>query len=466
MSSSSNMKPNKQETPQEKATTEISNDIPQKVISMASSYINDIRLKIASSLTSSMSESDRQQLFSSLNLAPQTTTPNEQQLKQQQQGGGGGGENVEEETKEPTSSIGEAVAEALAKEASRRESTKEQERIEIFQQAEKAAYERVQSDLLLKERKLALKRWEKELEDEKRKEEQIGHEGEEEMEMKMRMEMEMEQPHPILGDVLADFGYKRIHVISTKQLAAIPIWEKQRVYRHDRAKLMSKDKLKSMDIGLPGVIALHESLDGELAIIDGQHRVGMLAILESKNKRKIETNNEPTDQNLDLDRILVEVFPQNPSSSTTHAKDIFVEINKAEPVKLVDMPGVAKVADRRIINDAAMQLGEKFPDMFKASQRCHSPFVNIDNLRDAIFASGLLNKHKISTKTALLKWILLKNDELAEKYATQGDEPVTDAGAVKITKAALAKERTFQAALSKSKKFNFYLGLDSSWLHQ
>ena len=57
---------------------------------------------------------------------------------------------------------------------------------------------------------------------------------------------------------MVDFGYKRIHVISTQKLAAIPIWEKQRVYRHDRAKLMAKDKLKSMDIGLPGVIALHE----------------------------------------------------------------------------------------------------------------------------------------------------------------------------------------------------------------
>lgn len=199
----------------------------------------------------------------------------------------------------------------------------------------------------------------------------------------------------------------------------------------------------------------------------------MLAILESKNKRKKQSsNNEEPNQNLDLDQILVEVFPQNPSSSTTHAKDIFVEINKAEPVKLVDMPGVAKSADRRIINDAALQLEEKFPDMFKASQRCHSPFVNIDNLRDAIFASGVLDRHKITSKTVLLKWILMKNDELAEKYddTIEGDKSViatgANASAVKLTKTALAKERTFQAALAKAKKFNFYLGLDSSWLHQ
>ena len=64
--------------------------------------------------------------------------------------------------------------------------------------------------------------------------------------------------HPILGQIIMDFGYKRVHVMSTKKLAAIPIWEKQRVYRHDRAKVMAKDKLKSMNLGLPGVVALHE----------------------------------------------------------------------------------------------------------------------------------------------------------------------------------------------------------------
>ena len=196
----------------------------------------------------------------------------------------------------------------------------------------------------------------------------------------------------------------------------------------------------------------------------------MLAILESaKNKKKNDasTNNNNTNSDLDLDQILVEVFTQNPSSSTTHARDIFVEINKAEPVKLVDMPGVAKGADRRIINDAATQLEERFPHMFKASQRCHSPHLNIDNLRDAIFASGLLNKYKITTKTALLKLMLQKNDEMAEKYAGK-DKPVTtiptDTDEVKLTKGALAKERKFQSALAKAKKFNFYLGLDSSWL--
>ena len=54
---------------------------------------------------------------------------------------------------------------------------------------------------------------------------------------------------------------------------------------------------------------------------------------------------------IDFDRILVEVFPQ-PAMKTppspiddndnNHAQEIFTEINKGEPVKLVDIPGTTK----------------------------------------------------------------------------------------------------------------------------
>mmetsp|Transcript_7093 Transcript_7093/g.10807 ORF Transcript_7093/g.10807 Transcript_7093/m.10807 type:complete len:218 (-) Transcript_7093:365-1018(-) len=217
---------------------------------------------------------------------------------------------------------------------------------------------------------------------------------------------------------------------------------------------MAKDKLKSLDIGLPGVIALHEGLGGELSIIDGQHRVGMLAILESKKIPSTSTNDKESSNNsndqLDLDEILVEVFPQKSTSPPSHAQDLFVEINKAEPVKLVDMPGVAKRTDRKIINDAATYLSDTYPDMFKPSQRCRPPHLNIDNLRDAIFASGLLKKHNIKSKSALLKWILEVNGEMGKKYQKE------TGGSVEVNK----------NALEKAKKFNFYLGLELSWLHR
>ena len=94
----------------------------------------------------------------------------------------------------------------------------------------------------------------------------------------------------------------------------------------------------------------------------------MLQVLQERNVH--------TD--FDFDNILVEVYPQPVTSDGTegdaphvdHAQEIFTEVNKAEPVKLVDMPGVAKSSHRNIINEGATRLQERFPNMFSDSQRC------------------------------------------------------------------------------------------------
>ena len=179
----------------------------------------------------------------------------------------------------------------------------------------------------------------------------------------------------------------------------------------------------------------------------------MLAILQAKQSKDQNIKDDDDDENsnnniFNLDQILVEVFPQSQSSSPSHAQDIFIEINKAEPVKLVDMPGVAKSADRKIINDAASHLEETYPEMFKPSQRCRSPHLNVDNLRDAIFAAGILKKHKIRSKTALIKWILERNEQLALKYDTDNEN-----------------DEVGRKDVEKARKFDFYLGLDLAWLN-
>ena len=50
--------------------------------------------------------------------------------------------------------------------------------------------------------------------------------------------------HPILGPQLAQLPSKRIHLTPAHNLAPIPVYEKQRAYRHDRVKVMAKDKKK------------------------------------------------------------------------------------------------------------------------------------------------------------------------------------------------------------------------------
>lgn len=253
--------------------------------------------------------------------------------------------------------------------------------------------------------------------------------------------------HPILGPVVADLGYKRIHLVPAAALGTIPVWKRQRVYRHDRAKVMAQDKMKTTHLGLPGVICIHEEENGKLSILDGQHRVGMMKILSDKFRSGSGVNGEAQ---MDLENVLVEVYPQNSQvRSNDYAQDIFMEINKAEPIKLVDMPGVASAKDRKLISQAVNRLQGQYPKMFSPSQRCRAPHVNVDNLRDNIFASNIIKKNNMKSNKDLLGWILDRNETLEKKYLSSKE----------LQKSVNPK------AWTKAKTNKFYLGLESSWLY-
>lgn len=336
-------------------------------------------------------------------------------------------------------SIEEAIAMAKANEAERFEERWEEEKEALIAEAEEAARRRIQSDLEIQRRQLAFEAWKKNLEKEKLQQAAESSDDEVASPPSPAKKEEVLGEHPILGPVVADLGNKRIHLVSSRALAAIPVWKKQRIYRHGRAKSMAKDKLKTIDLGLPGVIGIFEASDGSLKIIDGQHRIGMLKVLGEKAAA----------DDFDFERILVEVYPQKEGQNEdVHARDLFLEVNKAEPVKLVDLPGVAKAADRKVINEGADKLMERYPDMFSASQRCRSPHLNIDNLRDALFASNVIQRHNIKTPKALEQWMLGQNELLASKFQLEENRKL-----VSVT------------ALKKAEEYDFYLGLDSSWLY-
>ena len=163
--------------------------------------------------------------------------------------------------------------------------------------------------------------------------------------------------------------------------------------------------------------------------------MGALALLAEKNP-----------ENFDLEHILVEVFSS--TDDLDMSEDIFVEINKSEPIKLVDMPGVAKASDRNMITQAAGKLHDQYPEMFRSSQHCRVPHLNVDNLRDALFASEVIKRHGLKSTAALVQWMQTQNELLKEKYQ--------DADVV---------AKTNQKALEKAKKFDFYLGMESSWFY-
>jgi hypothetical protein len=202
---------------------------------MSSGFLDNItdsltsfRLKAANALTASLPEDERSQLLDKLQPKVDKKTD-------------------EEENTVPIQSIDEAVAAARAQEATLHSQKWEKNKENLIKEAEEAARSRIESDIAIQRRQLAFEAWKKDLEREKGETETATAANQEEI-----------IDHPILGPVLADLGHKRIHVADVKFLASIPVWKKQRIYRHGRAKSMASDKMKTLHLGLPGIIGIFE----------------------------------------------------------------------------------------------------------------------------------------------------------------------------------------------------------------
>ena len=144
--------------------------------------------------------------------------------------------------------------------------------------------------------------------------------------------------HPLLGALVADLGHKAVYLTPILALAQIPIWEKQRAFRRDRATGMARDIIRVANAHnaaprpFAGSIVVYEHCAAtargedatpELGILDGQHRVGALAILMGKGA----WGETPP-------RVLVEVHRLD---DMRDAPRLFRDINKAEPVREIDM---------------------------------------------------------------------------------------------------------------------------------
>lgn len=133
--------------------------------------------------------------------------------------------------------------------------------------------------------------------------------------------------HPIFGKKVASLGYKTVYLTSVSSLAKTQVWERQRTLRPDRAARIAASKIAlGRTSSLSGVITMFsDKLSGRSGIVDGQHRAGALMILSQEGYW------EGLDQN-----ILIDVFE---TESDEQVVALFKEINSAEPVRLVDMPG-------------------------------------------------------------------------------------------------------------------------------
>ncbi|KAJ8598802.1 hypothetical protein CTAYLR_008660 [Chrysophaeum taylorii] len=254
--------------------------------------------------------------------------------------------------------------------------------------------------------------------------------------------------HPAFGHLLHDFGYKRLYRADPRQLwTTTLLWEKQRAFRDDRATMIAKAKEASSVGGWPGSIAIVEQASHNGIVVDGQHRLGAAWLLSEKNGLPDR-----------LKEIAVEVYP---AMDEKRVFELFAEINKCEPVALVDMPadiveGGAAPDDRALIDAAAEALRARYADMFKPSRQCRAPHLNLDVLRDEIHKAGVLAR--LPQNTTLGDWLAKRNRALAAVPRHRWFDSAMRCRAT--NKAAIS------TALEKAAKYDFYLGLTWEWLQE
>ena len=278
-----------------------------------------------------------------------------------------------------------------------------------------------------------------------------------------------DETHPVFGTLLRDCGHKRLYRADPLTLwAGTLLWDEQRAFRADRAEMIGKAKLGSSIGGWPGCISVVEIEPAQRernavlgAVVDGQHRLGAAHWLSSQGKL--------TDV---LQEIYVEVYP---AMDHAHVKELFTEINRAEPVSVVDMPDVgATERENKIISDAAEAMRARYPAMFKASSRCKPPHLNKDVLRSLIFESALLEREArrahgprphdaacsltsvpqgLDSSTALCEWLEEANAALGarKKWA--------------VSNASVKSSGALANALAKAREHGFFLGLSADWQH-
>eukprot|EP01038_Epipyxis_sp_PR26KG_P004697 gene4697-6596_t len=281
--------------------------------------------------------------------------------------------------------------------------------------------------------------------------------------------------HPILGERIADLGYKQLYLTSVKALSFAPVWKKQRILRPERASFIANEKVKNgLQSSICGTISIYMNKDdpNDYGIIDGQHRAGALLCLSQLGHwQSVERN------------VLVEVFPV---SSGVEVEKLFKEINSAEPVRFIDMNIAsssmtnndnldqgktstdAKEDDESenmngaelqmaIIDEVTEILRDKYSEMFKPTSRCRIPNINIDVLRDDIFQSNLLTRKSINSTKELIDFLEKTNSELGKQLKKEEKGWTEDNNS--------GRSQSFKTAFKKANTNNFFLGMEKNWLY-
>ena len=139
--------------------------------------------------------------------------------------------------------------------------------------------------------------------------------------------------------------------------------------------------------------------------------------------------------------LLVEVYPVR---TDREIKELYLEVNKGESVKEIDLPDALAPTRKAIIDDACARLKSHFGAMFKPSERCRPPHLHLDTLRNKLFHCAAV-EHVVSSDDLYAR-MLRANDRL------RGHPPT-------------AWPERMQKPLEKALVHGLFLGLDDfEWL--
>jgi hypothetical protein len=102
-----------------------------------------------------------------------------------------------------------------------------------------------------------------------------------------------------------------------------------------------------------------------------------------------------------------------------------------------------------IIDEAVDTIAAKYEGMFKPSQNCRPPHVNIDVLRDEIYQSGFALRKSVKSAAELVDAIERANAAIGAHFATPDAQ-------------ATIKNK---AVLEKAMKNRFFIGLEKGWMY-
>ena len=266
--------------------------------------------------------------------------------------------------------------------------------------------------------------------------------------------------HEHFGELVLDLGYKRVYRTSVMSLSRTPVWEKQRILRPNRSRSIADDKIAAKNnMHLPGVLTMFHCKDGRTGIIDGQHRAAALIILAQ------EGHWDPYARN-----IMVDVF--NVDGDDKEIMNLFVEINRAEPVRLIDMPTQDPTSAKlkKAIDEVVELLNEQYPSMF-GGPRCRTPKLNVDKFRDELFQSQFMPRNNLRTGKQLHRALVKINNSLHRNKADQwmaliGKSTNFNLQGDEDTESLVSNSlpSSFVLAYKKARKHKFYLGLTPNWM--